>query len=363
MRGSPVSKPESTTRARWASSRPGFGRTRTAWTIWSGCAGRRRSSARTAGARAGGDWLTDGFGARCGERTSPTAGTIFDRTRTPLTVWFMACWLFATQKDGISALSLKRSLEIGSYQTAWAMLHRLRSVLVRPGRERLQGDVEVDETFIGGEEPGLRGGRQKGKKMLVGVAVERYQPKGFGRCRMAAIADASGGVAARVPGRPRRTGRQGDHRRLGGLPGRDQGPYLHEPLKGASAGGRIEAAARRAQGLFTGQALAARHPPGLGRRGAPGQLPRRVRVPLQPPQLPQPRAGLLPRARTRRRPRARPLPRPHRQPQARHGTRDRRPRRVAGPRAWNAHPPTGPGEPRRPPKWIPHQGPITPNSA
>ena len=55
-----------------------------------------------------------------------TAGTIFDRTRTPLTVWFTACWLFATQKDGISALSLQRSLEIGSYQTAWAMLHRLR---------------------------------------------------------------------------------------------------------------------------------------------------------------------------------------------------------------------------------------------
>jgi hypothetical protein len=60
------------------------------------------------------------------------------------------CWQFATQKDGISALSLQRSLEIGSYQTAWAMLHRVRSVLVRPGRERLQGSVEVDETYIGG---------------------------------------------------------------------------------------------------------------------------------------------------------------------------------------------------------------------
>src|SRR5512132_2557844 len=103
----------------------------------------------------------------------------------------MACWLFASQKDGISAQALKRALEIGSYQTAWAMLHRLRSVLVRPVRERLRGDVEVDETFIGGEEPGLRGGRQKGKKVLVGVAVERQQPTGFGRCRMAPIADAS----------------------------------------------------------------------------------------------------------------------------------------------------------------------------
>jgi hypothetical protein len=83
-----------------------------------------------------------------------TAGTIFDRTRTPLTVWFSACWLFATGKDGISALSVKRTLEIGSYQTAWAMLHRLRSVLVRPGRERLAARVEVDETYIGGEEAG-----------------------------------------------------------------------------------------------------------------------------------------------------------------------------------------------------------------
>jgi transposase-like protein len=128
----------------------------------------------------------------CGERTSPTAGTIFDKTRTPLSVWFMACWLFASQKDGISALSLKRSLEIGSYQTAWAMLHRLRSVLVRPGRERLRGSVEVDESYIGGDELGLKGGRKKGKKVMVGVAVEREEPKGFGRCRIVPIADASG---------------------------------------------------------------------------------------------------------------------------------------------------------------------------
>lgn len=129
--------------------------------------------------------------AACGRRTSVTAGTIFEKTRTPLTVWFTACWLFATQKDGISALSLQRALEIGSYQTAWAMLHRLRSVLVRPGRERLLGAVEVDETYIGGDEPGLLGGRQKGKKVLVGIAVERLEPRGFGRCRMTVIPDAS----------------------------------------------------------------------------------------------------------------------------------------------------------------------------
>src|SRR3954471_18245221 len=70
------------------------------------------------------------------------------------------------------------------------MLHRLRSVLVRPGRERLTGVVEVDETYMGGEEPGLRGGRAKGKKLLVGIAVERRQPRGLGRCRMAVLPDA-----------------------------------------------------------------------------------------------------------------------------------------------------------------------------
>lgn len=127
----------------------------------------------------------------CGRRTSATAGTIFDRTRTPLTVWFAACWHFATGKDGISALSLQRLLEIGSYQTAWAMLHRLRSVVVRPGRERLTGRVEVDETYIGGLEPGLRGGRSlQSRKALTVIAVE-VQEKGLGRCRMRLVADAS----------------------------------------------------------------------------------------------------------------------------------------------------------------------------
>jgi len=84
----------------------------------------------------------------CGVRCSVTAATIFDRTRTPLTLWFTACWLFATGKDGIAALSLKRTLDVGSDQTVWAMLHRLRALLVCPGRERLVGAVVVDETCI-----------------------------------------------------------------------------------------------------------------------------------------------------------------------------------------------------------------------
>lgn len=128
----------------------------------------------------------------CATRTSTTAGTLFDRRRTPLTVWFAACWMFASQKDGVSALSIQRALQIGSYPTAWAMLHRLRSVLVRPGRDRLTGVVEVDETIMGGVESGLPGGRSRGvKKSLVAVAVEREGPGVMGRARMAVIPDAS----------------------------------------------------------------------------------------------------------------------------------------------------------------------------
>ena len=118
--------------------------------------------------------------ARCRAQTAVTAGTLFDRRRTPLTVWFQVCWEFATAKDGVSALAVKRTLQIGSYQSAWAMLHRLRSVLIRPGRELLSGQVEVDETYIGGEEAGLAGGRARGKKALVAVAVEVRSPKGLG---------------------------------------------------------------------------------------------------------------------------------------------------------------------------------------
>lgn len=156
-------------------------------------------------------------------------GTIFDRTRTPLTVWFHAAWHFATQKDGISALALQRDLALSSYQTAWAMLHRLRSVAVRPGRERLSGDVEVDETFIGGKAPGDKGGRTHGGKALVTIAVQRREPKGWGRCRMAVIPDACSALPwpALLP--PVRAGR-------GLPPGALQGVHRGEAAQGRQAG-------------------------------------------------------------------------------------------------------------------------------
>lgn len=127
----------------------------------------------------------------CKRRVSVTAGTIFHGTRTPLTVWFEAAWLMMTSKAGTSALNLQRVLGLGSYQTAWAMLHRYRDVMVVPGREKLSGDIEMDETFVGGVKPGKRG-RGAGGKVLVAGAIERAPKgrRGFGRARLAIIPDA-----------------------------------------------------------------------------------------------------------------------------------------------------------------------------
>jgi len=123
----------------------------------------------------------------CRKRVSRTAGTIFENTRTPLTVWFAAGWYMTADPGGVSALTMQRLLGLGSYQTAWAMLHRYRTAMVRPGREVLIGRVEVDETFIGGERPGPRGRGAQGKTLVV-VAVELLEPQGYGRARMNRVA-------------------------------------------------------------------------------------------------------------------------------------------------------------------------------
>ena len=95
--------------------------------------------------------------AVCSHQTSVTAGTIFHGTRKPLTTWFRTIWWVTSQKTGASALGLQRILGLGSYETAWAWLHKLRRAMVRPDRDRLSGKVEVDETYVGGEKPGKRG--------------------------------------------------------------------------------------------------------------------------------------------------------------------------------------------------------------
>ena len=99
-----------------------------------------------------------------------TAGTIFHRTRTPLSTWFVAIWLVTAQKNGASAQNLHDMLGLGSYETAWAWLHKLRRAMVRPDRELLAGVVEVDESFVGGRATGRRGASTD--KVPVMIAVE-----------------------------------------------------------------------------------------------------------------------------------------------------------------------------------------------
>jgi transposase-like protein len=112
-------------------------------------------------------------------------------TRTALRVWFWAAYLVATHHPGISAKQLQRQLGLSRYETAWLILQKLRRAMIAPEREPLKGEVEVDEFFVGGLEEGLKGGRQRGKKALVGVAVE-IRGRGSGRLRLAVISDASG---------------------------------------------------------------------------------------------------------------------------------------------------------------------------
>ncbi|MGH9671058.1 MAG: IS1595 family transposase [Terriglobales bacterium] len=126
----------------------------------------------------------------CQGQTSVTAGTVFEGTRKPLRAWFLAMWFVTSQKHGASALGLQRVLGLGSYQTAWAWLHKLRRAMVRPGRDRLSGDVEVDETYVGGPEEGVAG-RQTESKSIVAIAAE-VRGKATGRIRMRRVPDVSG---------------------------------------------------------------------------------------------------------------------------------------------------------------------------
>jgi transposase-like protein len=125
----------------------------------------------------------------CKHQVSVTAGTIFQDTHKPLILWFRAAWSVTSQKTGASALGVQRVLGLGSYQTAWAWLHKFRRAMVRPGRDRLMGQVEVDETYVGGPEEGVPG-RAAQEKALVVIAAQEDGRK-IGRIRMRRIPDAS----------------------------------------------------------------------------------------------------------------------------------------------------------------------------
>lgn len=126
----------------------------------------------------------------CEFNHSLTAGTIFHGTRKKLTLWFKALWWFTTRKAGINALTLKALLGLGSYDTAWTWLHKLRSCTIRDGREKLSGKVEVDEIYIGGRHSGKRG-RGAEHKLAVVVATEKRGKK-LGRVRLQVIENCSG---------------------------------------------------------------------------------------------------------------------------------------------------------------------------
>ncbi len=127
--------------------------------------------------------------SKCKQKTSVLAGTMFHGTRKPLRLWFQAIWYVTSQKFGGSALGLKRVLGLGSYQTAWSWLHKMRRAMVRPGREKLGGIVEVDETLLGGEDRGGKRGRGAGRKAIVVIALEIHEPIGYGRVRMKRVSD------------------------------------------------------------------------------------------------------------------------------------------------------------------------------
>jgi len=127
--------------------------------------------------------------SHCGHQASITAGTLFQGTRKPLRLWFHVMWWIMSQKSGASAKNLQHTMGFNRYETAWTWLHKFRRVMIRPGRDRLNGHVEVDETFIGGAEKSVRG-RKTIKKALVVIAVELEEKK-LGRLRFRLIPDAS----------------------------------------------------------------------------------------------------------------------------------------------------------------------------
>ena len=134
-------------------------------------------------------WWRSGTKIRCrtcSRDRSVLAGTIFQKTRTPLPVWFKAAWGIATASGGISALQLQRDLGLGSYETAWTMLHRYRRAMTSSNHLLLAGTVEVSDTLIGGVARRAKPDDARGVGVLVAIASERA-PAGGGRVRLAVV--------------------------------------------------------------------------------------------------------------------------------------------------------------------------------
>ena len=191
-----------------------------------------RCQGRQAWPMQGGRWLCAG----CRHQASVTAGTIFQASHMPLPVWFRAIWQVTSQKQGASAIGVQRSLGLGSYETAWTMLHKLRRAMVRPGRDRLAGRVEVDETYLGGPTEGSYGREGEGKALVV-IAAQQ-DGKGIGRIRLRRVPDAS---AASLQGFITESVDPGSTVRTDGWAG-------YEGLKGKGYGHEVKILSGRSEG-------------------------------------------------------------------------------------------------------------------
>jgi hypothetical protein len=243
-------------------------------------------------------WTTDRnllVCAACGYQASATAGTIFQDSRKPLTLWFRAIWWVTTQKGGASAMGLQRILGLGSYVTAWTWLHKLRRAMVRPGRDRLWGRVEVDEAYVGGLEEGVRG-REVETKALVAVACEE-DGAGIGRIRLRRIEDASAASLhafieeAIEPGSLVHTDGWDGYSGLA-----SKGVFAQGDRAPGSEAACDKAAAESPHRRLPAKAVAVGNPPRRRQPGVPGLLPGRVHIPVQSPQVPFARQAVLPPA-------------------------------------------------------------------
>ena len=238
-----------------------------------------RCQAAEAWRMARGLWLC----RQCRHQTSVKAGTVFQDSRLSLMAWFRAMWHVTSQKNGASALGLKRVMGWGSYETAWTCLHKLRRAMVRPGRDRLAGVVEVDETYIGGERPGKRGRGAAGKSLVV-IAAQADGEKKIGRIRLLRVSSAAEAqLTPAVVGmvQPGSIVRTDDWNGYQGLPAAGYEreilrPTLElggEPLTPVSSGGQLA------------QALVAGNTSGSGAPQTTGLLSGRIHLSVQSPEL------------------------------------------------------------------------------
>ena len=150
-----------------------------------------------------------------GADSSIRAGTIFADSRLPRTTWFAAAWQVCRQKAGVSALGLKRALGLGSYETAWSLLHKLRRAMVRPGRELLAGELEVDGSYVGRR-------LAAGKRGRGAAGARRSSRSPSKRCRLGLQGNASAWMTRQ-------------HRTVAaGAGARTSRPYVVQPLETTS---------------------------------------------------------------------------------------------------------------------------------